>query len=53
MYLKPRPAEKPAGYPGEIWPLWFVASMFVFTRRFGWLFLLSLILDTALRLWVL
>jgi 1,4-dihydroxy-2-naphthoate octaprenyltransferase len=53
MYLKPKPAEKPAGYPQEIWPLWFVASMFVFTRRFGWLFLLSLVLDTALRIWVL
>jgi 1,4-dihydroxy-2-naphthoate octaprenyltransferase len=52
MYLKPRPPEKPEGYPDEIWPLWFVASMFVFTRRFGWLFLLSLALDTAWRLWV-
>ncbi len=50
MYLKPKPPEKPAGYSDEIWPLWFVASMFVFTRRFGWLFLLGLILDTALHL---
>jgi 1,4-dihydroxy-2-naphthoate octaprenyltransferase len=53
MYLKPKPAEKPAGYSNKIWPLWFVASMFVFTRRFGWLFLLSLVLDTALHLWLL
>jgi 1,4-dihydroxy-2-naphthoate octaprenyltransferase len=41
MYLKPRPAEKPTGYPDEVWPLWFVASMFVFTRLF------------AMHLWVL
>jgi 1,4-dihydroxy-2-naphthoate octaprenyltransferase len=53
MYRRPRPAEKPGGYPAEIWPLWFVASMFQYTRRFGWLFLLSLIFDTALHLWVL
>lgn len=53
MYRKQKPAEQPAGYPDEIWPLWYVASMFVFTRRFGWFFLLSLILDTALHLWVL
>jgi 1,4-dihydroxy-2-naphthoate octaprenyltransferase len=52
MYRRPRPSEKPPGYSGEIWPLWFVASMFVYTRRFGWLFLLSLVLGTALRIWV-
>ena len=52
MYLKPRPAEKPSDYIEDVWPLWFVASMFVFTRHFGWLFLLSLVLDTALHLLV-
>lgn len=50
MYRQPRPQERPANYPENIWPLWFVASAFFFSRRFGTLFLLGLILDTAWRL---
>ena len=53
MYRNPRPAERPADYPADIWPLWFVASGFAFSRRFGALFLLGLILDTILRLLIL
>ena len=53
MYRHPRPAERPADYPADIWPLWFVASAFAFSRRFGILFLLGLILDTVLRLVIL
>jgi 1,4-dihydroxy-2-naphthoate octaprenyltransferase len=53
MYRHPRPAERPDDYPAEIWPLWFVASAFAFSRRFGILFLLGLILDTVLRLVIL
>jgi 1,4-dihydroxy-2-naphthoate octaprenyltransferase len=53
MYRHPRPAEKPEDYSAEIWPLWFVASAFAFSRRFGILFLAGLILDTVLRLLVL
>ena len=53
MYRHPRPAERPEEYPEEIWPLWFVASAFAFSRRFGILFLLGLILDTILRLLIL
>jgi 1,4-dihydroxy-2-naphthoate octaprenyltransferase len=50
MFRKPRPAEKPQAYPEEAWPLWYVASTFVFTRRFGAWYLLGLIADTVLRL---
>lgn len=53
MYRHPRPAERPEDYPAEIWPLWFVASAFAFSRRFGMLFLGGLILDTILRLLIL
>jgi 1,4-dihydroxy-2-naphthoate octaprenyltransferase len=53
MYRHPRPAERPENYPAEIWPLWFVASAFAFSRRFGILFLAGLILDTILRLLIL
>jgi 1,4-dihydroxy-2-naphthoate octaprenyltransferase len=53
MYRHPGPAERPEDYPEEIWPLWFVASAFAFSRRFGTLFLVGLILDTILRLLIL
>ena len=53
MYRQPRPAERPEDYPAEIWPLWFVASAFAFSRRFGMLFLGGLILDTILKLLIL
>jgi 1,4-dihydroxy-2-naphthoate octaprenyltransferase len=53
MYRHPRPAERPEDYPADIWPLWFVASAFAFSRRFGMLFLGGLILDTILRLLIL
>jgi 1,4-dihydroxy-2-naphthoate octaprenyltransferase len=52
MFRAPRPKKKPAGYPDEGWPLWFVASTFVFTRQFGGWFLLGLIVDTVLKLTV-
>jgi 1,4-dihydroxy-2-naphthoate octaprenyltransferase len=50
MYRHPRPAKRPEDYPADVWPLWFVASAFAFSRRFGMLFLGALILDTILRL---
>ena len=50
MYRHPRPKERPANYPAEVWPLWFVASAFAFSRRFGMFYLLGLILDVAWRL---
>jgi 1,4-dihydroxy-2-naphthoate octaprenyltransferase len=53
MYRRSRPAERPKEYPAEVWPLWYVAAAFAFSRRFGGLYLLGLILDVVLKLWVL
>jgi 1,4-dihydroxy-2-naphthoate octaprenyltransferase len=53
MYRHPRPYGRPDSYPEDIWPLWFVASAFAFSRRFGILFLAGLILDSVLRLLIL
>ncbi len=49
VYRQPKPADRPAEYPAEAWPLWFVAFAFLHNRRFGLLFLLGLIGDIALR----
>jgi len=43
---KPRPAEAPPGYP--IWPRWFSPLPFFHNRTFGNLFVLGVVLDTAL-----
>jgi 1,4-dihydroxy-2-naphthoate octaprenyltransferase len=40
---RPRPDEPPPDFP--IWPLWYVAWVFVVTRRAGVLFLLGLVLN--------
>jgi hypothetical protein len=53
MYRHPRPTGRPDNYPEDIWPLWFVASAFAFSRRFGILFLAGLILPTILWLLIL
>jgi 1,4-dihydroxy-2-naphthoate octaprenyltransferase len=53
MYRNTRPAERPDDYPADIWPLWYVASAFAFSRRFGMLFLGGLILDTVVKLLIL
>ncbi len=42
-FSQPKPDTPPEGYP--IWPLWFVAWAFRFTRRAGGLFILGLLLD--------
>jgi 1,4-dihydroxy-2-naphthoate octaprenyltransferase len=48
VFLKPKPAVKPEGQPG--WPLYFVGYAFYNNRKFGSLFMLGLLIDTALRL---
>jgi 1,4-dihydroxy-2-naphthoate polyprenyltransferase len=53
MFRQPKPEDKPEDYPADAWPLWFVAAAFVHNRRFGLLFLVGLILDTVLRVFVL
>jgi 1,4-dihydroxy-2-naphthoate octaprenyltransferase len=49
VYGQPKPADRPAEYPAEAWPLWFVAFAFLHNRRFGLLFLLGLVGDLVLR----
>jgi 1,4-dihydroxy-2-naphthoate octaprenyltransferase len=49
MFSRPKPGQRPEDYPADAWPLWFVGSAFVYTRRFGLLYLSGLILDTVLR----
>ncbi len=51
-FRKPKPNEKPEGYP-DVWPNYFVAAAFVHNRTFGLYYLLGLILNAALIIWVL
>jgi len=46
-YRDPRPASPPPEAE-KVWPLWFVAVTFWYTRRFGGLFLVGLIADVIL-----
>ena len=48
----PKPAERPAEYPAEAWPIWFVGYAFVHNRRWGSLFLLGLIGEVIARQFV-
>lgn len=50
VLTKPRPAEPPEGFPG--WPTWFSAFSFYHNRLFGNLFILALLVDTVLRLYL-
>jgi 1,4-dihydroxy-2-naphthoate polyprenyltransferase len=47
-YLRPRPAQPPAGFP--VWPLWFAPLAFVHARRAGALFVAGLAVGAVLRL---
>jgi 1,4-dihydroxy-2-naphthoate polyprenyltransferase len=53
MYRNPKPAERPQDYPDDAWPLWFVASAFMHNRTFGLWFLLGLIANAILTVWIL
>jgi 1,4-dihydroxy-2-naphthoate octaprenyltransferase len=53
VYREPKPAEPPAEYPEEGWPLWFVAFAFIHNRSFGLLFILALLVDAILFRFVL
>lgn len=44
IFSKPRPKEPPPGFE-QAWPLYLVHTAFLYNRRFGTLFLLSLILE--------
>ncbi len=45
MYRNPKPAERPADYDPNAWPLWFSAMSFYHNRQFGALLILGLILE--------
>jgi 1,4-dihydroxy-2-naphthoate octaprenyltransferase len=53
VFLAPKPQQRPEDYPADSWPLWFVASAFVHNRRFGLWFLLGLVLNAVLVVWIL
>ena len=48
IYAQPRPAEEPEELPPGIWPLYFVAVVFWYNRRFGLLFVAGLLGDLFL-----
>ena len=52
MFKAPKPAEKPSDYP-EVWPNYFVAAAFIHNRAFGVWFMLALIADSILRVFIL
>jgi 1,4-dihydroxy-2-naphthoate octaprenyltransferase len=47
---KPRPSDPPQGWAG--WPTWFSGFTFYHNRMFGGLFILGLIVDTLLRIFM-
>ena len=49
-FLKPKPETRPEGQIG--WPLYFVGYAFVNNRKFGSLFMLGLLIDVALRIFL-
>ena len=48
MYRHPRPESPPDELPEGVWPLYFVAGAFWYTRRFGAFFLIGLVADVIL-----
>ena len=52
IFRQPKPAEKPADFP-DVWPNYFVAAAFVHNRQFGLFYMLGLILNAILKVWVL
>ncbi|MHB8134870.1 MAG: prenyltransferase [Anaerolineaceae bacterium] len=53
MYKSPKPATRPEDYDESIWPLWFSAMSFYHNKRYGMFFLLGLLVEIVLRLWIL
>jgi 1,4-dihydroxy-2-naphthoate octaprenyltransferase len=49
IFRRPRPASRPAEYPPDAWPLWFVAYAFAHNRRWGLLFLVGLVAEVIAR----
>jgi len=53
MYKSPKPVTRPEEYDESIWPLWFSAISFYHNKRYGMFFLLGLLVEIVLRLWIL
>lgn len=53
-FLKPKPAERPADFPDGQggWPLYFAPMSFLNNRKFGSLFMLGLLVDVLLRIFI-
>lgn len=52
IFRQPKPDQKPPDFP-DVWPNYFVAAAFVHNRRFGILYLLGLILNSILIVYLL
>lgn len=54
VFLKPKPEARPDGFPDGQggWPLYFAPTAFVYTRSFGTWFLLGLVAEVLLRVFV-
>jgi 1,4-dihydroxy-2-naphthoate octaprenyltransferase len=50
VLAKPKPDGPPEGYPA--WPVWFSGFTFMHNRRFTMLFMLGLLIDTLLRVFI-
>jgi hypothetical protein len=50
VLLKPKPETRPEGSLG--WPLYFVGYAFYNNRRFGTLFMVGLLIDVLLRIFL-
>jgi len=53
MYRSSKPVTRPEEYDESIWPLWFSAISFYHNKRYGSFFLLGLLVEIVLRLWIL
>ncbi len=51
LFRKQKPAEKPVDFP-DVWPNYFVAAAFVHNRAFGLDYMLGLILNAILVIWI-
>ena len=45
LYSRPKPASEPAGYPPNVWPLYFVSVAFGHNRRYGLWFMIGLLIE--------
>jgi 1,4-dihydroxy-2-naphthoate octaprenyltransferase len=48
VYKADKPETVPAGFPEEVWPLWYAPYAFDHTRKFSAWFLLALLMEIAL-----